>query len=157
MIRPGDLVFYRVTPQSGWLARLIAALSIIFRQGSGPINYSHVAIAEDAGSLLEAWWPRSRRRAIDLGNTLLEVWRISEASEAAAREAAAFARRNLGQWYNPWELLSGLFRMKHASICTTFVVRAWKSVGYDLAVDSGSVIAPNELMGANMLVRVSDV
>ena len=40
---PGDLLFYKVTPQSNWLAKLIATFQIWSGEGKGAVQYSHVS------------------------------------------------------------------------------------------------------------------
>ena len=45
-ILPGDIIFYSVTPQSGFIPRLIAIIQLIRREGVTKTQYSHVSICD---------------------------------------------------------------------------------------------------------------
>lgn len=153
-IEPGDIIFYAVTPRSALRARLIAVLQFLRGEGSTATSYSHMSLAEDGQSQVEAWWPRSRRSSIDMAHPGLEVWRVKGVTPEQARGALAWARANLGLGYGLWKLCFGLFGRVHSYICTTFVTEAWKTQGIDLSAGAGRFVAPNELIDSGLLGRV---
>lgn len=151
---PGDLIFYPVTPRSGFVPRLIASVQLWRGEGSGKTMYSHVAIADfEPGWQFEAYVPRSRRSRIPDGRDV-EVWRVRGALPGHAEAVLHWARTHTGQWYDLGRALFGAFKMAHSNICTTFVASAWQEAGFDLSAKAGRFVGPNELIDSGLLERV---
>jgi uncharacterized protein YycO len=153
MLQPGDLLFYVVTPQSSWRARIIAIVEMLRREGSNTVNYSHVSIVDRCTCCqLEAVWPRTRRSMINWNNNI-EVWRVKDLNDSQINEALTWANLNLNKPYNLGQLLFGLFTLSNTYSCTQYVSSAFKVVGKDLAYNAGRFIAPNELQ-TDLIERV---
>jgi hypothetical protein len=154
--RPGDLLFYKVTPQSGCIARLIAVVQMIRGEGTSSTQYSHVSIvARSTDKQIEAWWPRVRESMIDWSSGSIELWRINNIDYKQASDIVTHAMKSIGEWYDLGEFLLGLFPSKQRHICTTLVKDAAESVGITLAASAGDFITPNELRDDPQLRRVA--
>jgi len=154
--RPGDLLFYRVTPQSSWVSRVIATFQMWIGDGTGPLLYSHVALVDvvDPDYLIDAWWPRVRRKRVNWMDPDLEVWRIRDITDFHISIMSGTAMGMVGQWYDVGNFFFGLFDSHHAQICTTLVVGSAHAAGIDLVSDAGRLVTPNELVASPMLYKV---
>lgn len=132
-LQHGDLIFYKITPQSWWILRLIA--------------YSHVSILDyDKTQQLEGIWPKTRTSKIDWSNLNIEVWRVKNLTREQRHAALTWAYCHLDRPYDVGQILLGLFKWSSAYTCSEFVVEAYQHVGIDLAPNAGRFLAPNELI-----------
>lgn len=152
--KPGDLLFYKVTPQSNWIARLIAIAQIWRKEGDGSTQYSHVSIITHRLTQIEAVWPKVKESDVDWSSERLELWRINNISYLQAADIVLHAVQRIGQWYDLGNFFFGLFPSKQRQICTTLVTEAAKDVNITLARDAGDLITPNELIADRQLIRV---
>lgn len=144
--RPGDLIFYRVTPHSTFTARLIAILQLLRGEGESTTQYSHVAILDrDTDFCIEAMWPRVRMSKVNWEDPELELWRRPMGS-AKISLMLIDARGRVGDWYDAWGLLFGALGSRHRSICTTLILKSFASIGVDIGAEAGKILTPNELV-----------
>ena len=151
--RPGDLLFYRVTPQSGWLARLIAMAQFWRKEGAGAVQYSHVAIVRNQDECIEAAWPKIRCRPIDW-DADVDLCRLYRMGKMRASHMINSAEAHLGDWYGLGQLLFWMFPFWRGRYCTTLVQECAIAAGYDLADLAGNVVSPNELIEDKQVKRV---
>lgn len=146
MAKPGDLLFYRVTPKSSILSRLIASAQLLMGRGERPVQYSHVAILErDGMRCIEARWPKVQVNDVNWEDPELELWRYPMSATLAAL-VLINARDHFGDYYDIGQLLFGWFDFKHAEICTTLVRSAFARVDLMLGAGSGKFPTPNDLV-----------
>ena len=146
-IKSGDLLFYKVTPQSNWIAKLIASVQIWRKEGTEAVSYSHVSIvSHDLNWQLEAHWPKTRLSPIDWTDPRIEVWRVKDATACDIHGILSWCYCNLDKPYDIGQILLGLFMWNNAYSCTEFVVKPFLLADIDLAPNAGSFIAPNELI-----------
>lgn len=150
--QPGDLIFFAATPRGPILRRLIGAFQLLSGDGQDRV-YGHVAIAEDSQTMIEETWPRARRRAIELSDPSVEVWRVRGATKYQCRVAVVNAQNNVGELYDLGGFFFGLFPNRHRAICSTFVARAWQEAGVALRLRNSS-FTPDSLMSAGQIERV---
>jgi len=144
--RPGDILFYSVTPQSGWVARFIAMAQFWRKEGVGSVQYSHVSIVlRDTNYQVEAYWPRIRKSKINWSDDNLELCEIRGISEKQRCDMIIYAMEAIGQWYDLGTFFFGLFNFKNAEICTTLVRSTAAAIGVRLGYDYGKLLTPNEL------------
>lgn len=146
LARPGDLLFYRASPKSSLLRRIIAAVSLLRSEGNSPIQYYHVSIvAPDLLQQYEARWPRIRVSEINWNDPGLELWRVADLDILQHRQIADKARTMVGQWYDLGKLLFAFMDLPYAEICTTMVQKSVAVVGKNVGSYAGRFITPNEL------------
>ena len=146
-LQHGDLIFYKVTPQSWWLSRLIAVIQIICKEGKTDTQYSHCSILDyDQTQQLEGIWPKTRISKIDWSDPNIEVWRVKNLTSKQHHAALTWTYCHLDRPYDIGQILLGLFTWSSAYTCSEFVVEAYRHVGIDLASDAGRFIGPNELV-----------
>jgi uncharacterized protein YycO len=146
-LQQGDLIFYKVTPQSWWLARLIAAVQLIRKEGTSSTYYSHVGLLNyDKDEILEGTWPESCISNIDWKDPSIEVWRIKNLNGLQRHAAMTWAHCHLSRPYDVGQILLGLFTWSSAYTCSEFVLEAYRNVGIDLAPHAGRFLGPNELI-----------
>jgi len=159
LARPGDILFYRVTPTSSFIARFIAALELLRAEGRGVVQYSHVAILDfNTDFCIESLWPCVQRTQVDWSDSRLELWRVS-ASAPDTAVAIISAKGHIGDMYDIWGLLFGALTAKHRVICTTLIQKAFANAGIKIGVSAGNVPTPNELAedpALQFLGQVSD-
>lgn len=156
LVRPGDLVFTKVTPQSTFGAKIIAIASILRKEGTRATQYSHVAIVDwDVNYVIEARWPKLRRTQIDWSDSNLEIYRIQNFSVNKATAFMNHANSCIGQWYDLGQFLFGLFNFKKAEICTSLVINSAKVAGISLGQAAGRLVTPNELAEDPQLKRIN--
>jgi len=144
--RPGDLLFYKVTPQSWWVSKLIAVFQIIRSEGTSAIQYSHVSVVmRDTDYQVEAVWPRVRKSPIDWSDENIELYRINRVGRMALSNMVTNAIGMIGQLYDLGQFFFGLFPSKQRKICTSLVVESAKKTGVILGSGAGILISPNEL------------
>ena len=157
MAKPGDLLFYRVTPDSSLSCRVIAALELIRGEGKGPLQYSHVAILEtDKDTIIEARWPRVRTAKVNWEDPDLELWRHPMTTPTALAVLIA-ARSHIGDMYDIMGLIFGALDSKHREICTTLVAKSFASMDITLGAGAGDILTPNELIRSPALHRIGQV
>lgn len=152
--QPGDLLFYKVTPQSGWKAKLIALVQLFRKEGVSS-SYSHVAIRIWNKELqAEAVWPCTRISSINWDNSSIEVWRVKNINSWEIETSVSWSLKNTGRYYDIGQLLLGLFTLKNSYSCTEFVQTAFKQAEIILGKDAGRFIGPNELIDTKILERI---
>jgi len=155
LTNPGDILFYKVTSQSGFRAKIIAMAELFRKEGTGSTQYSHVAICDwNKDFQFEAVWPKTRISPIDWGNPDVEVWRVKGLSVVQISKVLVWAGINLGKPYDLGQALLGLFTWSNAYSCAEFVCTAFKEVPIDLAPNAGRFIAPNELV-SDLIVHIA--
>lgn len=143
----GDLIFYRVTPQSWWVSHLIAAVQLLRKEGNTSTYYSHVSILNyDKKEQLEGIWPKTRISKINWEHPGIEVWRIKEVTSEQRHAALTWAYCHLDRPYDIGQILLSLFLWSSAYTCSEFVVEAFRYVSIDLAPNAGRFLGPNELI-----------
>ena len=146
-LRQGDLIFYKTTPQSWWLSRLIAVVQLLRKEGTSSTLYSHVSILDyDKMHQLEGIWPKTRISDIDWDYPGIEVWRVKDLTSEQRHAALTWSYCHLERPYDIGQVLLGLFTWDSAYTCSEFVVEAYRYVGIDLAPDAGRFLGPNEMI-----------
>ncbi len=147
LARPGDLLFYRVTPESGWIAKIIAIAQMIRSEGKSPTSYSHVSVIDaDMNYQLEGIWPKTRRSKIDWEEQRLELWRVKGVKAAQIMKVHSWCYNHLNRWYSFGQIFLGLFTLSNHYSCTKFIRAAFQEVNKDLAPNAGRFLGPNEFI-----------
>lgn len=154
-IKTGDLLFWKVTPQSSLLARIIAAVQLLTRQGQGTTLYSHVSIVDAGNVQIEAYWPKIRSIRFDPADPRIEVWRVADATPEQAAKAVSYARSCVGEWYDIGDAFFGFFKSRRGHICSTLVNDAWSEAGVSIWNKSDNFMTPNDLTQSNILMRAT--
>jgi uncharacterized protein YycO len=153
-LNPGDILIYRVVPNSPWHDKLIAWGEKIMGKKSTPASYCHVAMVDyDTDLILEAVWPKTHVTKFP-GKDLnpVEVYRVKGATLEQINIAIDWAHENLGLWYNIGLLFFGLFPKKHEVVCSTYIDDAWDAAG--LSLGEGKLLSPDEVAASPRLERV---
>jgi len=130
-LQPGDILF--LGPKKKWM---IGSWLITWAQnvvGKSPIHgqsYSHVAIVDwDTNYVLESRWPKSRRRKLEMEKWCkqynMELWRVRKVQPEQVKAALGWAYNHLNEWYDLGLFVWGMFDVKHAEVCSTFVAKAF--------------------------------
>ena len=144
--KPGDLIFYRVTPSSSLFDKIVGILQLLRGEGKGATQYSHVAIVDrDTNYCIEARWPRVRRALIDWNHPELELWRRPLGSAQAA-VMLLMARNMVGDRYDLIGLIFGALGSRHRAICTTLVRKVFASIDIEIGAGAGKILTPSELV-----------
>jgi len=153
---PGDLLFYKVTPQSSLKDRIIAIIQLFRKEGKSTSYYSHVSLLNwDKNSQLEAVWPKTRASQINWNDPCLEVWRFNPPlTPNQTKNILSWANSHLNCWYDLGQVFLGLFKLSNAYSCTKFIGEDYKSIGVDLTGKAGRFIGPNELIETGMLNQI---
>jgi len=153
-LKPGDVLLYRVTPNSPWHDKLIAWGEKLMGKKFTKNSYCHVAMVDyDTDLILEAVWPKTHVvRFPGKSKNPVEVYRVKDATPEQISKAIDWAHKNLGLWYNVGLLFFGLFPSKHKVVCSTYVDHAWDSAG--LSLGDGKLFSPDEVAASPMLERV---
>ncbi|MGZ6376666.1 MAG: hypothetical protein ACXWPI_18350 [Ktedonobacterales bacterium] len=153
--QPGDLLFYRST--GAWYERLIVAATC---DGNPRANFVHVAIVEDADTIIEAQTRGVVRSPMpDLSDTRIVGYRLPIASRDALQAALHGAQGQIGWRYGVMDILSQGLRLLrlpffvgrlHSLDCSHLAAEfaAWAcedATLYALVCDSGCDISPNSL------------
>lgn len=154
MIQPGDILFWKVTPKSSLIARLIGAGQLLAREGRGTTLYSHVSIVESDGVHIEAVFPWIRSGLFNQKDPRIEVWRVIDATPEQAASAVRAARSHIGEWYSLSSLLFGLFHNGQRN-CAILMNDSWVAAGLPLWRQSDRFLTPNDLSQSDRLMRVS--
>lgn len=155
-IQPGDLLFYKVTPRSGWMSKLIAVVQMVRGEGSSGTSYSHVALSDfNSNYQLESTPPKTRRGLVDWANPSIEVWRIKNVSAAQVSNALGWAYTHLNKPYDFSQILLGWITWSNGYTCAEFVKSAYDSTGVSLSPTAGRFVGPNELMNLDLLEKIS--
>lgn len=159
LLKSGDILFYRVTENSGLSAKFIAFGQHLIGQAPSKHDYCHVCIVEDQETILEARWPKTRRTDLDLPTLALhyriEVWRVKDISEEQVQKALQWASSHLNEWYDLSLFLWGIIDVKKAEVCSTFVQKSFEAAGIDLAVmHENHLTTPDALMNLKLLQRI---
>ncbi len=139
-LRPGDILF--LGPKQKWL---IGSWFLTWAQnvvGKSPIHnrsYSHVAIVDwDVDYVVESRWPKSRRRKLEMKKWCkqyeMELWRVRRVNPQQIKDTLDWAYKHLGEWYDLGLFMWGMFDIKHAEVCSTFVAKAFKAAGIDFKI-----------------------
>jgi uncharacterized protein YycO len=151
-IRPGDIVLYKVTPNSPIHDKLIGIGERLLHKNFTKTSYCHVSMIDfDTDFILEAVWPKTHIIKFP-GKTSnpVEIYRVKKATKKQISTAIKWAHSNLGLWYNIGLLLFGLFPKKHEVICSTYVANAFKAAGIKLGKNE-KLLSPDEI-AANTIV-----
>ena len=156
VVRAGDLLFYKVTPQSWWVAQVIALAQALRSETPLPDSYSHVAIVDlDCEHKVEAIWPKVRRVPIDWESDRIVLYRLRNMTDGKRIKMLAEAHNHIGEWYDIGQALFGFADFVKAEICTTLTQKAAKAAGYILGKKAGKFPAPNEIAADPNLIRKS--
>ncbi len=159
ILKPGDILLYRVTKHSAWHDKLIALGQRLLYRVPSHARFCHVAIVDiDTNYKLEAVWPKTRRSLIagDNKDEVMEVYRVNGITDAQALQAVAWADANLNEWYDILLFVTGWVDVKHAEICSTFVSKALSAAGFNIPDISryDKIILPDDYAADNKLVKV---
>jgi hypothetical protein len=155
-VRPGDILFYRVTPESSIISRIVAAFQMLAGDGSSETMYSHVGMVDpvDNEYQIDAYWPRVRRSKIEWAHRRIDVYRLTNVRDLQISMMVAAAYGMIGQRYDLINLLFGWLDNKRAQICTTLISESARIAGIDLEISPGKLITPNELAESPRLMRI---
>lgn len=146
MRQPGDIIFYRVTPRSFIVSKIIAIASLLSGRGPNDSAYSHVAIvAENMLEQYEATWPKTCLSKM-YPDKPFEIWRFKQITTEGRHSIIWWCKGNLGQWYDLGQFMLGLADFKHAEICSSFVWKAYHCAGIDLSQRTKKFRFPHELI-----------
>jgi cell wall-associated NlpC family hydrolase len=151
-LKPGDLLLFRVTPKSSWLAKIIVIGEKILGSSIFKKSYSHIGILDyDTDFMYESRWPRSRRTKLDWTRLnkyyILESYRVKNATSDMIDNVITWCNNHLGMKYDLGLFFFGLFDQKNMEVCSTFVAKAWSSVGVILRRRSSQkLITPDEII-----------
>jgi len=161
LLRPGDLLLYRMTIKSGISSWFIGWGQNVI--GKSPVHgksYVHVAIVDkDTDYMLESRWPRSKRCKIKWKKLdkkyKIELWRVRATSLEKIDKVMEWAYANLGLWYDLGLFIWGWLDFKHAEVCSTFVKKAWGNADvvfklHKKLTEKGALITPDEIVGSNL-------
>lgn len=149
-MRPGDLVLYKVVPQSAIHSKLIGWFQVLLKKGTSSTLYSHISILQDSTHEIEAVFPKVHIHQVDWTDSTIEVWTIPSASDQQALNAVARAQTYVGRWYN---IFFGLLPLCHTEDCSQLVARSWKAQGIDFDPGDKSV-SPDEIVSSGLLQRI---
>lgn len=154
LVQPGDILFYKVSPKSALMSKLVAIAQLLRGEGKTFTSYSHVSLVDnDINYQLESRLPKTRRSTINWDDPSIEVWRVRDVSNTQIILALKWGYNNLNKWYDLGQICLGLFKSRNTYTCAEFVYNAYKD-SVDLASDAGKVIGPNELIDSGNLYKV---
>lgn len=151
MMQPGDIVFYRVTPKSFFVSKIIAIAALLSGRGYSNTLYSHVAILTTCDPLrqAEATWPKTRISDVHIDKPI-EIWQLQGITDAQRCCVIDWCNKNLGEWYDLGMFLLGWADIHHAEICTSFVAKAYAAAGIPLGRGKRFNF-PSELLDARLV------
>lgn len=152
IVAAGDLIFYPVTPYSGWLQKLIAWGERAIDQAPSSRGYSHVAIAgPDLQHQYEAWWPRIRNVPIRLGGA--EVYSIKDINNVQVSQMMAYCQSRVGTWYDLIAILTlGKIQIGGTEVCSQLAYNAALAAGVALGPPQ-AFMSPDDDAVSALLVR----
>lgn len=157
LIKPGDILMFRITKKSSLLGKLIGFFSVLTGQGgSYGKTYGHVALVETPETFLEMTFPKSRRTKLDCNNFELELWRISKVTKEQIDTAIRWEVGNIGKWYNIRHIISlGLIKGRG---CSDHLLTAYQQAGIILSKKGAEdpVCSPNEIMECGLVTCIDD-
>jgi uncharacterized protein YycO len=152
---PGDIILYAATPTSPFYRRLVGSSELMFKWGTGKIQYGHAAIATGSQTMVEAVWPHVRTNTIDWTDPGIEIWRVTGASTNQGQIAADVATSHVGDWYDIGDAVFGLFPSNHAEICSVLVQDSWLGDSINLAPKpANNIVSPAALAAGGLLTKV---
>lgn len=158
--KPGDILLYKSHAFSRWSSRFIEWGQRFLGQAPSVDDYCHVAmIDEDPNYILEAKWPKTRRVKLDpmalAEHYDVEIWRVKKLTKAQMKTATAWARQNLGLFYDLGLFLWGAFDFKKAEVCSTYVQKAFQAAGIELSVEGPGkkLTTPDEIAANTKVIR----
>lgn len=144
---PGDLLLFVASPKVSLLERFISSVELLLGKGNEPQTYYHVAVYVGNGNVVEAVWPRAHKVPLYL-NKSFDVYRLKDEDDCLATLAAEYACKEVGEYYDIVYFCSfGLWKLKHAKICSSLAWTAYKKAGKELKYP-GKFITP-EALGAS--------
>jgi uncharacterized protein YycO len=158
-IKTGDLLLFRIVPDSNLLGKLIGWFSVLTGNGGTYAKtYGHVAICENSDTYIEMTFPHSRRTVIDQRNPEMEVWRIKDATEDQLKAAVKWAVENMGKWYNVRHII-GLGFIKGYG-CADFVFNCFNETHTGILLDKKGtkdpVCSPNEIVDSGLVICIDN-
>jgi uncharacterized protein YycO len=152
----GDILLFLVTPQSGWLGKLIGWGQKIIGQAPTQVAYEHAALVSGPGWIIEAYWPKVRKRAFDPSQySNVEVWRYQNLTPLQLNNILAYANTHIGEWYNVSALLTfGMVQFGHTVVCSQFVWQAFTAAWISLCPYE-TLESPDDLAASPLLVKCS--
>ena len=150
MLRPGDLLFYQVTPRSLWGSKIIACLEIVFGElgklKSDGRLYTHVAMIDfNTKEKVEMAIPVSRKIEIDFTKPMVvgEVHLTQESRE----KALVWARERIGEKYSFLDWIKAKLGDNNANkYCSGWINRAfWEGAGIYLTHVKDTLLSPDEM------------
>lgn len=155
ILQPGDILLYRVTPNSPWHDKVIAWGEQLLKKKFTKFNYCHVAMVDyDTDLILEAVWPWTHLTLFPgKGNNPVEVYRVKDVTPEQVKLAITWAHQNLGVWYDLGRLFFGLFPSRHKVICSTYIDYSWDNAGRSLG--DGKLLSPDEIAVSSQIVLIA--
>ena len=166
-LHPGDILFFRTKKGSlpgSWLISWFQ--NIVGKSPIHDVSYSHVGIVDwNTAYILDSRWPKSKRRKINWKSWNkhygVELWRVRKVKKEEIQKALDWCYNHLNEWYDLGLFVWGMFDVKHAEVCSTFVAKAWKKGGrifkvYKRIGKARNFHSPDELIAnSNIIKRIS--
>ena len=155
--RPGDILVYKVVPQSSFKDKLIDWWEKITFQGFE--GYIHVAMLDvTLENKFEATWPKYRHVPINWNDLGLELWRIKNFTADQRARMLTEAASYVGDWYGLGTGLLSVIKSKRLQVCTQYVVNCALAVQIDLEdglqEEDDFILAPDDLVRSTYLDRI---
>lgn len=160
ILRPGDLLLFRISASSNWLDRLIGWGQRKIHQAPTDASYCHVAIVgPDSLSIYEAVWPRIHNVVLEIEKIqktlILETYRVKGITPEQVERVMAAAKRGVGKRYDVLAILTfGLLQMGPMAVCSQFA--------YECFLDADIVLcpwadleSPDNIAASPCLIRVA--
>ena len=159
-IKPGDILLYKANEWSRFSSKFIEWGQRILGQAPSKENYCHVAMVDDDPTyVLEAKWPKTHRVKLDWIELSehydIEIWRVKGIKKDQIKKATAWARKNVGLFYDLGLFLFGAFDFKKAEVCSTYVQKAFQAAGIELSIEGPGkkLTTPCEIAANEKIIR----